>query len=121
MSAADGGLSVGASTSAASVPAWVRASSPLVQREFALGQAFEQQLLGELTRQAEPEAQGAGEGGEEGAAPGGPTQTLISSLVPQALAGAVAGGRGLGIAEELTRELSARSGDAVKQTGGTGS
>lgn len=106
-------------------PAWVRNGSASVQQEYALGQAFEQQLISEMTRQIAPggeagEGEAEGEGSGEGA--GGATQSLVSSMVPEALAGAVATGRGLGIAEQLTRQLSERTpgaSAAVPDAGGT--
>jgi Rod binding domain-containing protein len=96
---------------AGQAPAWVRSAGPDAQKEYAVGQAFEQMLVSTLAASLVPSGQGEGENeasGQTGAGAGtsgDASQNLISSMVPQALAGAIATGKGLGIAEQLTREL----------------
>ena len=103
MSSLDAG-SVSAAGAAArlSEPAWVREGSAKVQQEYALALEFEkllvQQLAGSLTESTEGEAS-QGEGG------GNAAGSVLSSMVPGALADGVVGGGGLGIADELTRQL----------------
>jgi Rod binding domain-containing protein len=86
-------------------PAWVRHGSAAVQKEYAIGQEFEQMLVQQLARSLTETTGAGGEGsGEEGegAQAGG---SVLSSMLPQALASGVANDGGLGLAAELTRQL----------------
>jgi hypothetical protein len=103
---APGSEAVGASPAATDVtqPAWVRNGSAQVQREYALGLEFErllvQQLATSLTETTEP--QGEGESQEGGS--GGAT-SVLSNMVPGALADGVVNGGGLGLAAELAKGM----------------
>lgn len=87
----------------------MRNGTPAVQKEYEVGQAFEQMLVSTLASSISPSGEGEGESEGSGGAGGGATQSLVSSMVPQALAGAIATGKGLGIAEQLTREMAANT------------
>jgi hypothetical protein len=94
--------------SRAGEPAWVRSGSAEVQKSYAAALAFEQTLVEQLAKTMLAgdglAAQGEGEtGSEEGATPSDAGSTLLSSLLPQALAGGVTGSGGFGLAAELTR------------------
>jgi Rod binding domain-containing protein len=117
LGSAAGGLGV---PGRAQAPAWVRNSSLDVQREYAVGQAFEQMLVSTLAASLVRSGEGEGDApGQQGSA-GDASQNLMTSMVPQALAGAIATGKGLGIAEQLTRELIAKTpGAKVDLSGGT--
>jgi Rod binding domain-containing protein len=92
-------------------PAWVRNGSAATQQTYQTALAFEQMLLeqlsGALTQDGlEGEGEEASLSGEEGAPKLG--GGLSSSLLTQALSQGLAAGGGLGVADELTRELQAR-------------
>jgi len=100
-------------------PGWVRSGSPEVQKNYAAALAFEQTLVEQLAKTMLAGdglgAQGEGEAGsEEGATPSDAGSTLLSSLLPQALAGGVTSSGGFGLAAELTR------GSAETSKGATG-
>ena len=89
-------------------PGWVRQGSPEVQKNYAAALAFEQTLVEQLAKtMLAGDGLGAGgegeTGSEEGATPSDAGSTLLSSLLPQALAGGVTGSGGFGLAAELTR------------------
>jgi len=112
---APGAQSLGAALSEARLtePAWVRNGSAKVQREYALGLQFErllvQQLTSSLTESNGPLGEGAAAGaGEEGGGSG--ATSILSSMIPGALADGVVAGGGLGLAAELTKELEGRAG-----------
>lgn len=91
-------------------PAWVRHGSAAVQKEYAIGQQFEQMLVTQLARSLTDttglSGEGAGAEGEQGGTGGGQAgSSAISSMLPQALASGVANDGGLGLAAELTRQL----------------
>lgn len=89
-------------------PAWVRHGSPAVQKEYAVGQQFEQMLVTQLARSLTDTTGLSGEGaeGEQGGVGGGQAgSSVLSSMLPQALASGVAKDGGLGLAAELTRQL----------------
>jgi Rod binding domain-containing protein len=85
-------------------PAWVRHGSPAVQKQYAIGQQFEQMLVTQLARSLTDTTglSGEGEGSEQGGQGG---SSVLSSMLPQALASGVANDGGLGLAAELTRQL----------------
>jgi Rod binding domain-containing protein len=87
-------------------PAWVRHGSAAVQKQYAVALEFEQmlvtQLANSLTQAGElGGSSSTGEGGSE-AEPGA---SIYTSMLPQALATGVVNGGGLGLAEQLTRQL----------------
>ena len=87
-------------------PAWVRHGSPAVQKQYAVALEFEQmlvtQLANSLTQAGElGGASSTGEGGSESE----PGASIYTSMLPQALATGVVNGGGLGLAEQLTRQL----------------
>jgi Rod binding domain-containing protein len=88
-------------------PAWVRHGSPALQKEYAVGQQFEQMLVTQLARSLTDTTGLSGEGSEsEGGEQGGQAgSSVLSSMLPQALASGVANDGGLGLAAELTRQL----------------
>jgi Rod binding domain-containing protein len=88
-------------------PAWVRHGSAAVQKEYAVGQQFEQMLVTQLARSLTDTTGLSGEGSEsEGGEQGGQAgSSVLSSMLPQALASGVANDGGLGLAAELTRQL----------------
>lgn len=103
-------------------PAWVRSGSAEVQKNYAAALAFEQTLVEQLAKTMLASdglgAQGEGETGpEEGATPSDAGSTLLSSLLPQALAGGVRSSGGFGLAAELTRGLPGANDGAA--SGGT--
>ncbi len=109
---APGSEPVGASLAGAqlSEPAWVRKGSAQVQREYALGLEFErllvQQLATSLTETTEPSGEG-----EEGQAGGsGGSSSVLSSMLPGALAQGVTDGGGFGLAAEIAKGLQGTSG-----------
>ncbi len=87
-------------------PAWVRQGSAAVQKQYAVALEFEQMLLtqlaGSLTQAGE--LGGAAPGGE-GGSEAEPGAGIYSSMLNQALASGVVSGGGLGLAEQLTRQL----------------
>jgi Rod binding domain-containing protein len=103
-------------------PGWVRQGSPAVQKNYAAALAFEATLVEQLAKtmlagnalgaQGEDEA-----GGEEGATPSDAGSSVLSSLLPQALAGGISSSGGFGLAAELTRGLPGASETAA--SGGT--
>jgi len=102
-------------------PAWVRNGSRATQQSYDQGLAFEQVLVEELssslTASVAPggeEAEGAL--GEEGSAS---SQPGMSALAPQALAGAIMGDGGLGLAAQLTRGLTLPGSSAASVSGGS--
>lgn len=117
-----GAESVPAALAAArlSEPAWVRDGSAKVQREYALALQFEkllvQQLASSLTESGGP--LGEGDGAEAGAGSGaGPVTSVLSNMIPGALADGVVAGGGLGLAAELTKELEGSVHDAAATSG----
>ncbi|HEY1834504.1 MAG TPA: hypothetical protein VGG08_08715 [Solirubrobacteraceae bacterium] len=93
-------------------PAWVRNGSTATQQAYHTALAFEEMLLEQLSSaltqdgvQGEGEEAGAAEGEESAPKLGG---GLFSSMLPQALSQGLVAGGGLGVADELTRELQAR-------------
>jgi len=91
-------------------PAWVRHGSTAVQKEYAVGQQFEQMLVAQLAKSFTETAGLSGEGTEgEGGSQAG--EGVLSSMLPQALASGVANDGGLGLAAELTRQLQGVAGE----------
>lgn len=119
---APGSEPVGASLAAAqlSEPAWVRNGSPKVQREYALGLEFErllvQQLATSLTATTEPA--GEGEAPEGGSGSPGAGTSVLSSMLPGALADGVVNGGGLGLAAELAKGMQGTSGISAEHAAG---
>lgn len=114
---APGSEAVGASGAATAVtqPAWVRNGSAQVQREYALGLEFErllvQQLATSLTETTEPPGEGeTQEGGSGGAT------SVLSNMLPGALADGVVNGGGLGLAAELAKGMQGTSATPSKST-----
>jgi len=110
---APGSEPVAASLGAAqlSEPAWVRNGSAQVQREYALGLEFEQLLVQQLATSLTETTEPAGEGeGQEGASGGG--SSVLSSMLPGALADGVTNGGGLGLAAELAKGMQGTAGTA---------
>jgi hypothetical protein len=112
----------------ASEPAWVRQGSKSVKGDYQAALAFEGTLIEQLSKalvatsglpaQGEPSEEEAGS--SEEAAPGAQASSgLLSSLLPQALAGGVVDAGGLGLAAQLTREL-AGVGNASQPAAGGG-
>ena len=98
-------------TNQALEPAWVRKGSAAVQKEYAIGQEFEQMLVQQLAKSMTETTGLSGEGsGEEGEEGGQAGNGVLSSMLPQALASGVANDGGLGLAAELTRQLQGVSG-----------
>jgi hypothetical protein len=103
-------------------PAWVRHGSAATQRDYETALAFERVLVEELTKTMSAAAGLGGEGSSEGEGEsqdgGGSAGTgVISSLLPQALAGGVVQAGGLGLAPQLTRELEGVHGAAAGRPG----
>lgn len=90
-------------------PEAVRNGSTAVKSAYQKGLAFEEMLTEEMTKSL-TEMGGLGEG-EEGSAEGG--NSLVSSLLPQALAQGVVAGGGLGMAAQLANEVAANEGAAA--------
>jgi Rod binding domain-containing protein len=94
-------------TTPALEPAWVRHGSAAVQKQYAAALEFEQmlvtQLATSLTQSGELDGSSSG---EEGGSESEPGASIYSSMLPQALASGVVSGGGLGLAEQLTRQLS---------------
>lgn len=95
-------------------PAWVRNGSTQVKQDYRTAQAFEEmlveQLAGSLT---EAGGIGAGESESEGQGEGSPPKLgggAASAMLPQALSRGILAGGGLGLAEQLTRELEGTQG-----------
>jgi hypothetical protein len=121
---APGSEAVGAVPAATDVtqPAWVRNGSAQVQREYALGLEFErllvQQLATSLTETTEPPGEGeTREGGSGGAT------SVLSNMLPGALADGVVNGGGLGLAAELAKGMqpttaTSSKGSATAPSGG---
>lgn len=87
-------------------PTWVRHGSAAVQKEYAIGQQFEQMLVTQLARSLTATTGLSGEGeGSEGEQGGQAGSSVLSSMLPQALASGVANDGGLGLAAELTHQL----------------
>jgi Rod binding domain-containing protein len=90
-------------------PAWVRHGSASVQKEYAIAQQFEGMLVSQLARTMTETTALGGEGqGEEGGQAG---TSVLSSMLPQALAEGVSNDGGLGLAAELTRQLQGVGGE----------
>jgi Rod binding domain-containing protein len=89
-------------------PTWVRNGSAATQQAYHTALAFEEMLLEQLSGALTQDGlQGESEeSGEEGAPKLG--GGVFSSLLPQALSQGLVAGGGLGVADELTRELQAR-------------
>lgn len=113
-------------------PAWVRGGSKATQNDYRAALAFEQTLVEQLTKSLTATAGGeaGGEetsGGEPSAWEGSAGQApLISSLMPQALAGGIMQAGGLGMAAEMTRAMQppqsaagAQAAAAADTSGGT--
>jgi len=84
-------------------PAWVRNGSRSTQQSYQEALAFEQVMVEQLSSSLVPKSEeGEGALGEEGAQSSEPG---MSALAPQALAGAIMGDGGLGLAAELTRAM----------------
>jgi hypothetical protein len=120
----ESGISVPALSSVAHArePGWVRQGSAEVQKNYAAALAFEQTLVEQLAKTMLASdglgAQGEGEAGsEEGATPSDAGSTLLSSLLPQALAGGVTSSGGFGLAAQLTRGMPSANDAAT--SGGT--
>lgn len=107
-------------TNQALEPAWVRKGSAAVQKEYAIGQEFEQMLVGQLAKSLTEttglNGEGSGEEGESGSG-GQAGSGVLSSMLPQALASGVANDGGLGLAAQLTHQLMAVTGESAG-TGG---
>jgi len=108
--------------SQAGEPAWVRKGSPQVQRSYAAALAFEQTLVEQLAKTmlagSGLGAQGEGEASaEEGATPTDAGSGLLSSLLPQTLAGSVSANGGFGLAAELTRGVAGTSQRSASSAG----
>jgi Rod binding domain-containing protein len=86
-------------------PAWVRHGSASLQKEYAIGQQFEQMLVQQLARSMTETAGLNGEGSNEEGEGAQAGSSVLSSMLPQALASGVANDGGLGLAAELTRQL----------------
>jgi Rod binding domain-containing protein len=95
-------------------PAWVRNGSTQVKQDYRTAQAFEEmlveQLAGSLTEAGgiggtESESEGQGEGGLPKLGGG-----AASAMLPQALSRGILAGGGLGLAEQLTRQLEGTQG-----------
>ncbi|HLH13858.1 MAG TPA: hypothetical protein VKV16_03640 [Solirubrobacteraceae bacterium] len=108
-------------------PAWVRHGSAATQKAYASALAFEQTLVEELSQslaassglggEASQEGAGGGAGEEESSSSASDTQ--LSAMLPQALAGGVMHAGGLGLAAQMTRELEGSAASAGGQrTGG---
>jgi Rod binding domain-containing protein len=117
---APGSESVGASLAAAQLtePAWVRNGSAQVQREYALGLEFERLLVQQLATSMTETAEPSGEGEEGGQSSSGGATSVLSSMLPGALAQGVVNGGGLGLAAELTRGLEGTTGGATTAPSG---
>ena len=121
-----GGLSSLPAVNQALEPAWVRHGSAATQKTYATALAFEQMLVQQLSKSltsstgVEGESAQGGEGSEEGGPSFGSSE--LSSLLPQALSNGVMSAGGLGLAEQLTRELQSTQGgqsQPVQASGGT--
>lgn len=87
----------------ASEPAWVRKGGASVQQDYRAALAFESLLVQQLTRSM---SETTGAGGEDGEGAGGEAATgLLGSMLPGALAEGVTSAGGLGLAAQLTAEL----------------
>jgi hypothetical protein len=121
---ASGSQPVGASLPAAQLtePAWVRKGSPQVQREYALGLEFErllvQQLATSMTETTDPGGEGEGSEGGSGSSGSGGATSVLSSMLPGALADGVMGGGGFGLAAELAKGLQGTSGTSSERAAG---
>lgn len=98
-------------------PEAVRNGSTAVKSAYQQGLAFEEMLTEEMTKSL-TEMGGLGEEGEEGSggeggALGSGGNSLVSSLLPQALAQGVVAGGGLGLAAQLANEAAAKEGAAA--------
>lgn len=109
------------SISRAGEPSWVRSGSAEVQKNYAAALAFEQTLVEQLAKTMLASdglgGQGEGETSSEEGTPSDAGSGLLSSLLPQALAGSVTGSGGFGLAAELTRGFHGASDGAA--SGGT--
>ena len=106
-----GSISAASAAARLNEPGWVRNGSAKVQQEYALGLEFEQMLLEQLTSSltasGEPLSEGAeGTEGEGGAGAG---NSVLSGMVPTALAEGVSAGGGIGLASELARQMQAQT------------
>lgn len=106
-------------------PAWVRHGSAATQKTYATALAFEQMLVQQLSKSltASTGVEGESSQGSEGSEEGGPSfgTSELSSLLPQALSNGVMSAGGLGLAEQLTRELQSTQGgqsQPVQASGG---
>ncbi len=101
-------------------PAWVRNGSRATQQSYEQALAFEQVLVEELSSSLSSSVgaggeEGEGALGEEGASSSEPG---MSALAPQALAGAIMGDGGLGLAAQLTRGMAHTNETAPSASGG---
>jgi Rod binding domain-containing protein len=100
-------------------PGWVRHGTAAVQKQYAAALEFEQMLVTQLaTALTQSGELGGSSSGEEGGSESEPGASIYSSMLPQALASGVVGGGGLGLAEQLTRQLtgSVATGTPAAQT-----
>jgi hypothetical protein len=107
-------------------PEWVRRGSASTQKAYETALAFEQTLVEQLSQSLtatsglEGESSQEGESGSEEGASTSAGGGELSSLLPQALAGGVMHAGGLGLAAQLTRDLTGNQGAApAHATGGT--
>jgi hypothetical protein len=93
-------------------PAWVRNGSSHVKQDYSSALAFEAVLVEQLTSTLSSSGafgeEGGSESGEEGS--GASTSSGFSQMEPRALAQGVTSGGGLGLADELTRQLMSSQG-----------
>jgi Rod binding domain-containing protein len=109
-----GSVSAASAAARLSEPSWVRDGSAKVQQQYALGLEFEQMLLEQLTSSLTANGEPLGEGAEgsegDGSGAGAGTSSVLSSMIPTALAESVVAGGGLGLAAELTRQMQSGAG-----------
>jgi hypothetical protein len=96
------GLDLPSVTAPGAIPAEVRRAGAEAQRTYRAALGFERMLLGELTKTLSTGAAGEGDSGAEGQSA---ATTAYRDMLPGALADAVAGAGGLGVAPDLYRML----------------
>jgi hypothetical protein len=105
-------------------PEWVRRGSASTQKAYETALAFEQTLVEQLSQSLtatsglEGESSQEGESGSEEGASTSAGGGELSSLLPQALAGGVMHAGGLGLAAQLTRDLTGNQGAAPAHAAG---